>query len=314
MGGTALATDSPGVYLRLNEVLLAGAALVTALVLFRLVGTRALFFAAAPALATSSFLNWDLAALALAVAGTDALLRRRDRTSGALLGLGAATKLFPGLIVPAFAHEREREGRRGAALRLALWAAAAWLVVNLPFALKVPGRWSLFFRFNSSRGVDPASLWGIGCSLDRTGVCPPIGAVNVLSAVAFVGGAVLVWRLRERREPGFPRWTFGLALVVLFLLTNKVYSPQYSLWLVPWFALVLPEVRLFLVWSIADAAAWAATLAWVRQVPGFEGPPTVVVKTLVLARAAALVWVLVTYVRRPSQAEPAMVPEAVATP
>jgi hypothetical protein len=146
-----------------------------------------------------------------------------------------------------------------------------------------------------------------------TGLCPGPGLVNAASLLVFVGGAVLVWRLRLRREPDFARWTFAFPLMILFLLTNKVYSPQYSLWLVPWFALVLPDLRLFLVWSLADAAAWAATLAWVRQVPGFEGPPTVLVKTLVLARAAALMWVLVTYVRRPSQAEPAMAPEAVTT-
>ena len=140
--------------------------------------------------------------------------------------------------------------------------------------------------------------------LDRTGVCLSPGPVNALSLVLFVGGAVLVWWLRERRELGFPRWTFGIALFALFLLTNKVYSPQYSLWLVPWFALVLPDVRLFALWSVVDTAAWAATLAWVRQVPGFGGPPTVVVKLLVLARAAMLVWVLVAYVRSPVEAVP----------
>jgi hypothetical protein len=54
-----------------------------------------------------------------------------------------------------------------------------------------------------------------------------------------------------------------------------------------------------------DTAAWAVTLAWVRQVPGFGGPPVAFVKLLVLARAAMLVCVLVAYVRRPSQARPA---------
>ena len=80
-----------------------------------------------------------------------------------------------------------------------------------------------------------------------------------------------------------------------------MYSPQYSLWLVPWFALVLPDLMRFAVWSAVDLAAWAATLAFVRQVPGFEGPPFLLVKALVIARAIALVWLLAAYVRRPSE-------------
>jgi hypothetical protein len=92
--------------------------------------------------------------------------------------------------------------------------------------------------------------------------------------------------------------------MILFLLTNKVYSPQYSLWLVPWFALVLPDVKRFVVWSAVDLAAWAATLASVRQVPGFEGPPILLVKSLVLARAVALVWLLAGYLRSPADPLP----------
>jgi len=174
----------------------------------------------------------------------------------------------------------------------------------VPVALLRPARWSVFFRFNSARAVDPASLWGVGCTVRMTGLCPEQGLVNAASLVAFVAGAVLVWKLRLRREPDFSRWTFAFPLMILFLLTNKVYSPQYSLWLVPWFALVLPDVTRFAVWSAVDLAAWAATLAYVRQVPGFEGPPVLLVKSLVLARAVALVWLIARYVRSPGDPMP----------
>ena len=39
---------------------------------------------------------------------------------------------------------------------------------------------------------------------------------------------------------------------MIFLLTNKVYSPQYSVWLLPLFALALPQLRLFIAFEIAD--------------------------------------------------------------
>jgi uncharacterized membrane protein len=304
MGLTALPASNESHYLLINELVLSLAALVIALVLHRLVGGRALFFTAAPALAAYSFLNWDLFAIALSVGAVAALLSSRDRLAGALAGLGAAAKVFPAFLVPGFVLERVRAGDRRAGLRVALWAALAWIALNAPIALVRPSRWSSFFRFNSSRAVDPASLWGLGCTRRMTGVCLEARWVNVASFVLFVTGAVVVWTQRARREPDFPRWTFAFPLMVLFLLTNKVYSPQYSLWLVPWFALVLPDVTRFAVWSAVDVAAWAATLAFVRQVPGFEGPPFLLVKALVLARAIALVWLLAGYVRRPSEPVP----------
>jgi hypothetical protein len=66
----------------------------------------------------------------------------------------------------------------------------------------------------------------------------------------------------------------------------------------------LPDLTRFTVWSAVDLAAWAATLASVRQVPGFEGPPLLLVKALILARAVALVWLLAGYVHRPSEPVP----------
>lgn len=304
MGLTALPASNETQYLLINELVLSGAAIAIALLLYRLVGMRALFFTAAPALAAYSFINWDLFAMALSVGAVAALLWDRDRIAGTLAGLGAAAKVFPALLVPGFALERAHDGDRRAALRVAVWAALAWLAVNVPVALLRPVRWSVFFRFNSTRAVDPASLWGVGCTERMTGLCPAPGVVNALSLLVFVAGAVVVWKLRLRQQPDFGAWTFAFPLMILFLLTNKVYSPQYSLWLVPWFALVLPDVTRFVVWSAVDLAAWAATLASVRQVPGFEGPPLLLVKGLVLARAVALTWLIVGYVRSPSEPMP----------
>jgi len=304
MGLTALPASNETQYLLINELVLSVAAIVIALLLYRLVGMRALFFTAAPALAAYSFINWDLFAIALSVGAVAALLSDRDRIAGALAGLGAAAKVFPALLVPGFVLDRAHGGDRRAALRVALWATLGWLALNAPVALLRPARWSVFFRFNSARAVDPASLWGVGCTVRMTGLCPEQGLVNAASLAAFVAGAFLVWKLRLRREPDFSRWTFAFPLMILFLLTNKVYSPQYSLWLVPWFALVLPDVTRFAVWSAVDLAAWAATLAYVRQVPGFEGPPVLLVKSLVLARAVALVWLIARYVRSPGDPMP----------
>ena len=48
--------------------------------------------------------------------------------------------------------------------------------------------------------------------------------------------------------------------VLAFLLTTKVWSPQYSLWLVPLLALARPRWRLTLVWQFTEIAVWMLTL------------------------------------------------------
>src|SRR6185436_133625 len=67
--------------------------------LYTVVGRRALYFALAPTLAIYATLNLDLLPVALATGGTVAYLRRRDVTSGVLLGFSAAAKLYPALLV-----------------------------------------------------------------------------------------------------------------------------------------------------------------------------------------------------------------------
>src|SRR5438874_458532 len=51
-------------------------------------------------------------------------------------------------------------------------------------------------------------------------------------------------------------------LHTLFLLTNKVWSPQYSLWLVPLAVLAVPRWKLVLAWMTIDALVWMPRMAF----------------------------------------------------
>ena len=48
--------------------------------------------------------------------------------------------------------------------------------------------------------------------------------------------------------------------VLAFLMTTKVWSPQYSLWLVPLAALARPRWRLNILWQFSEIAVWIGTL------------------------------------------------------
>ena len=52
------------------------------------------------------------------------------------------------------------------------------------------------------------------------------------------------------RRPRFAQLAF--LVVALFILTNKVYSPQYVLWLMPLAALARPRWRDFLIWQACE--------------------------------------------------------------
>jgi uncharacterized membrane protein len=300
MRAAAWASDGVSGFFVANVLLLALAAFATTLCLYLLVGSRALYFALAPTLAIYGFMNWDLIAVAFATAATLAYARRRNVASGVLLGLGAAAKLYPALLAIPFVAGRFREGEPDAGIHLGWAAIATWLAVNVPFALAAPTSWWRFFEFNSERPADWDSLWFIACHR-MTGdlYCEPTRIINAASLVLFLTSGGLVWWLKRRREPDFARWTLGLPILVLFLLTNKVYSPQYGLWLLPWFALVLPSPAAVAAFSLADTAVFVTRFSWFGELAGFGGMPIATFEIAVVIRALVLFWCLVEWIRRP---------------
>jgi hypothetical protein len=108
-------------------------------------------------------------------------------------------------------------------------------------------------------------LTGIGCT--------DVRLVNYGSAAIFGGLVILVWAWKTRRNPSFERWTLAFPVIALFLVTNKVYSPQYSLWLLPWFALALPSWRLFLAFEASDVAVFRDEVLLVRDDERHRGRP-----------------------------------------
>jgi uncharacterized membrane protein len=75
-----------------------------------------------------------------------------------------------------------------------------------------------------------------------------------LFLVACVGVAALA--LLAPRRPRLPQLIF--LLTAAFLLTNKVWSPQYVVWLVPLVVLARPRIGGYLLWQAAEVAYFYA--------------------------------------------------------
>ncbi len=283
-------------------IAMGAAMLVATFVLLRragLPGDRLLWFAAAPTLVVYAFMNWDPLPVMLATAAVVLHRRDRDSAAGVAAGLGAAAKLYPALVVTLFVIARLRQRRPGAALLTGGAAAGAWLVVNVPVLLAAPEGWGRFLELSRTRPADHDSLYRIAEVYLRGDRPFDVPTLNLVTAVLFVAvaAAVLVVGLR-RREPR-DSWELFLPLLIAFLLTSKVYSPQFSLWLLPLMALTLPRLTPFLVFCAADLAVFLVRFRWLggRQgllpAPGFPA-----FAAAILLRDATLVWIAWVTVRQ----------------
>lgn len=246
-------------YVAVNAV---GFAALTLLAVWLLAGVDrrrpwdATWFAVSPALALTAVINWDLLAVVLVAAALWTWSRGRPVATGVLIGLGTATKLYPlfllgGVLVIAVRERRWRDLALSSAA-----AAAAWIVANTPAYLSGPAEWRVFWTFNSERGPDLGSVWLVAQQMLDRGITAH--AVNVVSWLFFaawcLGVAAVGWR--ARRTPTLAQ--LGFLVVAGFLLINKVYSPQYVLWLLPLAVLARPRWRDQLIWQATELFYFAA--------------------------------------------------------
>ncbi|MCL2731257.1 MAG: glycosyltransferase 87 family protein [Actinomycetia bacterium] len=207
-----------------------------------------LFVALSPALALTATINWDLFAVALAAAGMMCWARSRPAAAGVLIGLATAAKLYPVLLLLALFVLCLRAGRLrsfGAALGAAI---AAWLVVNVPVMLLAPHGWAEFYTFSRTRPTDYGSLWLI--IAERAG--NPLDGVNAYATAVMLlmCAGVAALALYAPRRPRIGQLAF--LVVAALVLSNKVYSPQYVLWLLPLAVLARPRWRDLLIWQGAE--------------------------------------------------------------
>jgi uncharacterized membrane protein len=253
----------------------------------------ALLVALSPALILAAFINWDLFAMALAAGGLAAWAAQRQYLAGVLLGLAVATKFYPLLFFGALLLLCLRAGRMrefGKAFGAGL---LAWLVVNLPVAIPATANWARFYAFSRDRGADWGSVWYLfeHYNIPVLGDSSQ-GTLNLMSSGAFalacVGIAFLA--LAAPRRPRLPQLCF--LLLAAFLILNKVWSPQYVIWLVPLAVLSRPRYwRWYVIWQLAEIGYFFGI--WGYFVNMYQAPAGVTANWYFVILAARLLSVAV---------------------
>jgi uncharacterized membrane protein len=295
MRGTAylsIGSDPYASFYWINVLLLLCCALVTTWCLEKL-GARTALFAIAPVLAIYGTMNWDLVPVALSTVALVALVDDRPTAAGALLGLGAAAKVYPALLLIPFAAHARRQAGTDRAIRIMGAGIFAWVAINLPFAILAPNGWLTFFRFNSDRPAEYDTIWRVLCV---THVCAAAWLVNLMSLVVPIVLALWLWRIRAAKVPETPLWAAAFPLLVSFVLFNKVWSPQYALWLLPWFALTQPGFAPYIAWQASEVFVFVARFSYFGDLE--QGSPSYAwFGIAVVLRAVVLGWCLFAWTR-----------------
>jgi uncharacterized membrane protein len=226
---------SPWGFFTAAYVALAALALASIWMLGRIPGASRWWLAGSPALAHYTGLNWDHLPIALLLAAVLAEARGRAAAAGGWAGLGASAKLFPVALLPAaLGALAGRRAWRALAAGAAAFAAT-FLAVNLPVALAAPEAWAHFWRFNAGRGAEN-SVWEV---LRHLPAAKPLVFDAVFlnrATLALLGAAAAyaawgAWRAGGRAAAPGRALRLGLGVVlVTWVATNKVYSPQYALY------------------------------------------------------------------------------------
>ncbi|HEX6075741.1 MAG TPA: glycosyltransferase 87 family protein [Micromonosporaceae bacterium] len=251
--------------------------------------THALMLAVAPSLALTSLINWDLLAVAVTAFAVWFWARSQPLWAGVFIGMGFAVKLYPVLLLGPLFLLCLRAGRLREYGHTLAAAALTWVVANLPVALASPQGWAWFWRFNHARPGEFGSIWYLFRLNGH-----PVVELNRISTALFglvcLGIAVLALRAPHR-----PRLAqLGFLVLAGFLVVNKVYSPQYVLWLLPFVALARPNWRDWGIWQVAEVAYWVAI--WMH-IGGYLGPYGWLYHGATIARILATTYLAVMVVR-----------------
>jgi hypothetical protein len=286
----ALPSDTDGEFLTYSALLLSIAGLLSAAMLAWLAGLRSWWFALAPPLVLYAFHNWDLLAVCITVAAFWVLLRaarpggidsaRPLVLAAVALGVGAGFKLYPAMFALPVACWLGAGGwRRGGS---GVTSGRRWLVgsgflvgtgaifalINLPFVVAGPRGWWASFQFQWSRPIDMTTntLWfwlfrpysnsANEVVQDRLAMAATIATLAGLLVAVGVG-----W-LRYRTDRVYPWLPVCGAMLAAYLLANKVHSPQFVLWLLPFFVLLRIRAWWILAYFVADAAIGIGFFRW----------------------------------------------------
>jgi hypothetical protein len=255
--------------------------------------------------------RFDVVPTALAVGSV--LLASRPGRSGALAAVGAWLKVWPALVLAGLRRVDLPRGLAGALGASAVIAAVLLLTTEEPMSflagqrdrgLQIESVAAWPFLVGRALGADVSVAYQYGAHEVVAAGTSIAAGLSVLATVALLG-LVAVQRLRGRLEH-LVAADVALAAVLFSVVTSRVFSGQYFIWLLALGAVCLGEsgtrMRRTVGLLIAAAAATHAVYPWLYTALLEGNPAALIVQSarvgLTVAAAAFAIGVLVS---RPAQ-------------
>lgn len=289
-GALALISPSALAYVTLWAIIQAVAAAATATVLAgdgR--GRRTLWaWSLAPQLPLLGPLNFDLLPVAAVTLAARALRDGAGRRAALLLGIGAAAKLFPLAALPVVLLRLP--------WRTAVVSAATFTgilaIAFAPSATAPVSSLGSVSRYSVGVVANPDSVWSlVGAPLRAAGIAPD-GPILVLTTIGLIltYALVVIPAARRSRDAAVP---FALAVLTI-LIWSRLYSPQFSLWVLPFFCLLPLPARALALLTIGDVGVFVAIFPltlhpWGSDDPGRAALIALLAAAVVVRHAGLLV-------------------------
>ncbi|MCD6489064.1 MAG: DUF2029 domain-containing protein [Desulfurococcales archaeon] len=192
--------------------------------------------------------NWDIIAIALGVRGLRYVLEDKKKLAGILLGLAAATKIYPGLFALAVLREKKRE-----AIDVIYYAVVTGLILLIIMAIN-PSGFSDFLNHHLGWYIE-GSWWLLIADnpWDKT----------VISIAKFLMPLSLILVLLPKLRGSTDEKIIVRSWLVLVapLLFSYVYTPQMNLMIIP-LAVLLATPVILPILAIQDLATATVILTW----------------------------------------------------
>lgn len=263
--------------------------------------------------------RYDIFPALLTVLALICVLRGRPAWAGMWAGLGIAAKLYPVVFIPIFGlyYLASRDWR--ALLRMVSGCMLAAMLCILPFLFTAQAALFSFVKYHSLRGLQLESLpAGAIVLMHALGLAPAQLAFNygALHVASPWSGPILAWlplafvalfglvaagawgRFREEyaasgRVAPATLIAYLFAALVAFIATNKVFSPQYIIWLLPFAPLLRPRQGLVLL-AIAAITIFLFPYNY-NELMAMQRLPVVLLNLRNLLVALLLGWLLIEH-------------------
>lgn len=227
--------------------------------------------------------HFDLIAAIMFLLAVYSFVRGWNMAAWVMIGLGAMTKIYPILLVPVLLIYLLRRGDRRRIITGGAALAVVLVGVSLPGMIIDFGGFADSFTYHSDRGLQAESTyasvlflahdWGLTTInadyVDSSGsydivtspadtlasrVSPLLTGFALIAVWLSYGWAQLKGDLTDDKRQKRLLICFALLTLVAFLVFNKVFSPQYIIWLYPIVAVAGGGHRGMLVLAFATLA------------------------------------------------------------